>query len=224
MKRIAAFVLVVCLLLAGCSFGTQKLAVSDAEYANYVGAWFRGEDPWGGTVTVMIKSIVNGKMDWTFTEAFEEATLYQELKGTEVQSGTTRFTLKGSAAEDKNAAFEYQGLLELKDGTVVMTFAKWAVSRKVSGETVTIQDTSESKSLTVTLTKPPASELNTYTVQSGDSLHSIAEKYGISTRDLAIMNQTVIIETAKANGYEFDDVIEYAKYLFPGEVLVVPSE
>lgn len=37
------------------------------------------------------------------------------------------------------------------------------------------------------------------------------------------MNQTVIIETAQKNGYQFDDVTEYAKYLFPGEVLVVPN-
>ena len=62
-----------------------------------------------------------------------------------------------------------------------------------------------------------------YTVQEGDSIHSIAEAHGLSTKDLCILNQTVIIETAKAHGLEFDEVTEYAKYLYPGEVLLVPN-
>ena len=63
-----------------------------------------------------------------------------------------------------------------------------------------------------------------YTVQSGDSIHSIAKAHGISTKDLCILNQVVIIETAKSHGYEFEDVTEYAKYLYPGEVLLVPND
>lgn len=56
------------------------------------------------------------------------------------------------------------------------------------------------------------------------TVRSIAEEFGISTKDLAILNQTVIIETAQAHGHQFDDVIEYAKYLFPGEELLVPKK
>lgn len=76
----------------------------------------------------------------------------------------------------------------------------------------------------VVLIKTADDNLTTYTVKEGDSIHSIAKKCGISTKELAILNQTVIIETAQAYGYQFDDVIEYAKYLFPGEKLMVPKK
>jgi len=77
---------------------------------------------------------------------------------------------------------------------------------------------------TVILEKAADDSLMEYTVQSGDSIHSIAKEYGITTKELAILNQTVIIETAQAHGHQFDDVIEYAKYLFPGEILMVPKK
>jgi len=28
----------------------------------------------------------------------------------------------------------------------------------------------------------------------------------------------------RAHGYQFDDVTEYAKYLYPGEVLIIPEK
>ncbi len=59
-------------------------------------------------------------------------------------------------------------------------------------------------------------------MKEGDSIHSIAEEFGVTTKELAIINQTVIIETAQAHGHKYDDVIECAKYLFPGEILMVP--
>ena len=74
------------------------------------------------------------------------------------------------------------------------------------------------------LVKAADDSLMEYVVQSGDSIHSIAEEYGITTKELAIINQVVIIETAQKYGHEFDDVIEYAKYLFPGEELLVPKK
>ena len=211
-------------MLVGCSTGTEKLAVSDPEYSEYVGSWFHGEDPWGGNLSVTIKSIVDGKMEWTFTDSYDNSTLYQEMKDTVVKDDAAAFDVQGNDAENKNTTFNYQGTMELKDGTVVMKFENGEVMEGGSSSTRNVNELGSSGlSDQVTLAKPEGSELNTYTVQSGDSIHSIAKKYGISTRDLAIMNQTVIIETAQKNGYQFDDVIEYAKYLFPGEVLVVPN-
>ena len=227
MKRPAAaalaLILALSLLLTGCASGKGKLAVSDPEYAEYVGTWFRGEDPWGGELTVTIRSIVGGKMDWTFTDAYDGGTLYQEMKGTDVKDGTVPFDVQGKDAEDRNTSFRYRGTMELKDGAVAVTFESGAVTKKTPDGVSTVRGAETPASARVLLERPDESELNTYTVQSGDSIHSIAKRYGISTKDLAIMNQTVIIETAKAHGYEFDDVIEYAAYLFPGEVLVVPA-
>ena len=222
----AMIALLLCFLLTACSSGADKLAVSDPEYADYVGAWFRGEDPWGGKLTVTIKSIVGGKMEWTFADSFDNSTLYQEMKGTEVKDGLVPFDVQGRDAEDRNTVFRYQGTMQLKDGAVVMTFEKGAVENRKFGDGSPVRDAEALAdagiSGRVLLEKPAESELTTYTVQPGDSLHSIAKHFSVSTKDLAIMNQTVIIETARANGYEFDDVIEYARYLFPGEVLVVP--
>jgi len=223
-KNIVTIILAaaLCLLITACSSEIEKLAVSDQEYADYAGAWFRGKDPWGGDLSVMIKSIVDGKMEWTFTDSFDQSTLYQEMKETVVQDHAASFDVQGNDAENRNTTFQYQGTMELKDGTVVMTFESGAVMTQQDGPPV--RDVKElADAGRVTLEKPDESELNTYTVKQGDSLHSIAEQYGISTKDLAIMNQTVIIETAQAHGHQFDDVIEYARYLFPGEVLIVPA-
>ena len=222
----AVFALLLCFLMTACSSGRDRLAVSDPEYAEYVGAWFTGDDPWGGKLTVTIKSIVDGKMEWTFTDSFDSSTLYGEMKGTEVTNGLVPFVVQGRDAGERNTVFRYQGMMELKDGAVVMTFESGGVENRKSGDGSAVRTAEElaeaGSSGRIVLERPEDSEMTTYTVQPGDSLHSIAKRYGVSTKDLAIMNQTVIIETARANGYEFDDMIEYAKYLFPGEVLVVP--
>ena len=223
----AASALAFCLLLTACSLGGEKLPVSDPEYSDYVGAWFRGATPWGGKLTVTIKSIVGGKMEWSLTDSFDNETLYREIEETEVKNGAASFDVQGNAAEDKDTSFRYKGTMELKDGAVVMAFEYGEIVKgsQESGASVWDEKRMADAGISnrVTLEKPDKSELNTYTVQSGDSLHIIAEKYGVTTKELAIMNQTVIIETAKAHGYEFDDVIEYAKYLFVGEELVVPA-
>ena len=51
---IAAMVLVSC----GNS-KNEKLPVSDDAYADYVGAQFAGQDPWGGKLTITVRSIVD---------------------------------------------------------------------------------------------------------------------------------------------------------------------
>lgn len=213
-----------CLLFSACASKAEKLEVSDAEYSSYAGEWFRGEDPWGGNLTVMITGIVDGKMEWTFTDSFDDSTLYQAMKGTEVKDSAAVFDVHGNDAQNKKTAFRYQGTMELADGAVVMTFESGEVTKEDGSARRSVKELPDTDAARIRLEKPDRSELNTYTVQEGDSIHSIAEQYGISTKDLAIMNQSVIIETAREHGYQFDDVIEYAKYLFPGEVLVVPAE
>ena len=63
-------ILIVCMIvlgllsLTGChSGGNETLPVSDEEYMDYAGRQFAGEDPWGGILTVTVRSIVDGKMD-----------------------------------------------------------------------------------------------------------------------------------------------------------------
>lgn len=63
----------------------------------------------------------------------------------------------------------------------------------------------------------------TYIVKSGDTLHSIAGKFGTSTEALYIKNMLVIIKAANEHGVTFINPVKYAETLFPGTVLQVPA-
>lgn len=214
-------------LLAACG-DSEKLPVSDPEYADYVGCQFSGADPWGGSLAITVRTIVDGKMEWTFTDAFDEHTLYQEQSGTAIQDGIAEYEIQGKDVENDKVTFSYQGTLELRDEQIAFTFQKGSVttSSPEGGSDARMAEAlaGSGSDNTVVLKKAADDSLTTYTVQEGDSIHSIAERFGTTTKELAILNQTVIIDTAKAQGYEFDDVIEYANYLFPGEVLLVPRQ
>ena len=219
-----------CMVLSTAACGStskDSVPVSDAGYAEYAGYQFSGTDPWGGTLSITVRTIVDGKMEWTFTDVFDNHTLYQEQSGTVLEDGTAEFDISGSDVQDKDTTFEYRGTLELKDGRIIANLLSGSVmsASPEGGSASRMADALlySGQSTEVILEKPDPESLTTYTVQAGDSLHSIAEEFGIPTRDLIVCNQTVIMETAKANGYEFDDVSEYAKYLFPGEVLIIPG-
>ncbi len=219
-------VLLGALLLTACSSKKNApLPVPDEEYMDYVGRQFTGKDPWGGALTVTVRSIVDGKMEWTFTDMFDTSTLYQLVEETPVDNGPADFSVQGKDVENKNVTFAYEGKIELKDSAVTVTFGSGSGTTKAKGgdSSDRVAENLQSSGLSDKAVLEEDTSLDTYTVQSGDSIHSIAKAYGITTRELAIMNQTVIIETAKKHGYDFDDVIEYANYLFPGEVLRVPS-
>ena len=217
------------MVLAACgSSEDEMLPVSDDAYAEYVGAQFAGQDPWGGELTITVRSIADGKMDWTFTDSFDDHTLYQEQAETAIQDGIAEYSIQGSDAENENVSFSYEGTMALSEGQIIFSFLKGSVTTKSSeGDSdARVAEALEASGISneVVLVKAADESLTTYTVQAGDSIHSIAKQFGISTKELAILNQTVIIETAKAHGYQFDDVIEYAKYLFPGEELVVTKK
>ena len=226
---IASVIVIAAFILAACGNSKEeKLPVSDDAYAEYVGTQFSGQDPWGGILTITVRSIVDGEMDWTFTDVFDNHTLYQEQGKTLIQDGKADYSIQGKDVENENVSFSYEGTMELSDGQITFNFLKGAVTTSSSegGSEARMAEALEGSGIAneVILVKAADDSLTTYTVQEGDSIHSIAEKYGISTKELAIINQTVIIETAQAHGHQFDDVIEYAKYLFPGEVLQVPNK
>ena len=231
-KLLLVLLAILVLLLAACGKEPAEtgpagggLLVQSNENGNgdYAGYQFSGQEPWGGTLTVTVMNIADGKMDWSFVDSFEGHTLYQVQKGTALQDGTAAFDIQGKDVEQQNVSFHYQGSLELKDGKLTVTFNAGAVTDE-GGAALHDAASLSSPANQAVLEKAASGPYMVYTVQSGDSVHSIGKAYGISTRDLCILNQVVIIETAKAHGYEFDDVTEYAKYLFPGEELLVPKK
>ena len=201
---------------------------NDAEYAEYAGYQFSGKDPWDGTLTVTIRSIIDGKMEWTFTDSFEDHTLYQVQADTVLQNGMADFDIQGKDVEHENISFAYQGILELKDETITVAFNTGSViSESPEGDSSyhfaeTLADSGISNQ--VVLGKTADGPYVSYIVQEGDSIHSIAKAHGISAKDLVILNQIVIMDTAKSHGLEFDDATEYAKYLYPGEELLIPEK
>ena len=63
----------------------------------------------------------------------------------------------------------------------------------------------------------------TYIVKKGDSLHSIAEQFGVTTASLAMLNAEVLISTARKYGKNPTNVLEFADYIFEGEELKIPG-
>lgn len=223
-------------MLAACgnsSASSQKEALSvqesanDKEYAEYTGYQFSGSDPWGGTLTITIKSITDGKMDRTFIDSFENHTLYQAQNETVLKNAAAYFDIQGEDVEQKDVSFAYRGTMELKDGKITVTFDSGSVTSASpeGGSSYRFAESLSDSGLShqVVLDKAVNGPYVRYIVQEGDSIHSIAKEHGISTKQLAILNQVVITETAKAHGLVFDDAAEYAKYLFPGEELLVPN-
>ena len=77
-------------------------AVTDeTTYLDYAGYQFSGADPWDGTLAVTINSIIDGKMEWIFTDSFKCHTLYQVQQGTVLQDGKAAFDIQGSDVENE---------------------------------------------------------------------------------------------------------------------------
>ena len=62
-----------------------------------------------------------------------------------------------------------------------------------------------------------------HVVKEGDTVWAIAEKYGCSVEKGFMANMETIINTAKSHGVKCDNEIDYANYIYPGEVLYVPN-
>ena len=217
MKKRPGMLLAVCLaiglLLAGCSGNAgapsgvessqsessgQSAASSDSEYEEYVGNLFVGQDPWGGTLAVEVKSISEGKASWTFIDASEGSTLYQDVTDTKIADGRAEFTLAGRDLENDDT-FEYSGTLELKDGTVVMTFLSGAVATHSSeggsssrmAEALAGSGLSNSVTLYRSQTKPRsaqeggASQGAASAASVGDSVSSASDKSASADADKA---------------------------------------
>ena len=159
--------------MAGVCCGAEKChhfeAAEDAqaevpaESADYVGYQFAGTDPWGGNVSITIRSIADGEMEATYTDVLgEDTTLYAEMSGIPIDGTTAPFSPAGQSVEDENLLFSYVGSIELKDGQLVLTYE--------SGNTETVSDQGGStayhvealdenaKTITLTKTVDPTAE------------------------------------------------------------------
>ena len=58
-----------------------------------------------------------------------------------------------------------------------------------------------------------------YTVKKGDNLVNIARAHGTTWRVLFNLNEETIVTTAKLHGVQVKKYVEYANFIYPGEVL-----
>lgn len=87
------------------------------------------------------------------------------------------------------------------------------------------QDASQAEPATATPEKAPASETdNTYIVVKGDMLERIAKRYGLTTLELAEPNRDTIFEYAHRYGVRVHTLLRCSDFIYPGEVLIIPTE
>ena len=145
LKKITAVILIAAMvaLLAACSKGSDEPAPAGsasasvpgssfeavpADYSDYVGYQFAGKDPWEGDLAITIRTIENGKVAWTFTDVYDENTLYAEMTDTPIGGYTATFDIQGAAVENENLTFQYTGFIDFADGTLIVTFQTGAVT------------------------------------------------------------------------------------------------
>ena len=60
-----------------------------------------------------------------------------------------------------------------------------------------------------------------YIIQEGDTLSSIAERYGTTSRNLLVMNAEVIKAAAEKHGIVFESLEMYENCIYPGTIITV---
>lgn len=101
----------------------------EADYSDYIGYQFAGKDPWGGELTVTLRTLEDGQLTWTYTDLItNELMVYTEVGPTEFKDGKGEFEIKGKIMDDPgDSVFNYAGTIELADGNVVIKLTDGAV-------------------------------------------------------------------------------------------------
>lgn len=127
------------------------------DYSPYMGYQFSGKDPWGNNLAVTIRKIEGGKVEWTYTDVLgtgkDSMTIYNVLS-TDFKDGKTSFKLTNNP-KDKKYSYEYEGVLSLKDGKVIISFSSGALTTNSNegGSSSYQVGALETSSKTVSLTK-----------------------------------------------------------------------
>ena len=99
-----------------------------------------------------------------------------------IQDGKTEYSIQGKDVENENVSFSYEGTMELSEGQITFSFIKGSVTTSSSeGDSdARMAEALEGSGIAneVILVKAADDSLTSYTVQEGDSIHSIAESMG----------------------------------------------
>jgi len=106
---IASVIVIAAFILAACGNSKEgKLPVSDDAYAEYVGTQFSGQDPWGGILTITVRSIVDGHI--FLSRKVAEMNHYPAI---DVLGSISRLFTEIVTEEHKQAAYKMRKLMAL---------------------------------------------------------------------------------------------------------------
>lgn len=116
------------LLRATClekATGTIQIEVKPADWSNYIGKQFTGEDPWGNPLSVTLEGIEGNEVSFAYESVIGEGeyarTFLAESSG-EWKDGTIQFHVAAAAKEYAAMHLDYSGHLTLKDGRLFVTY------------------------------------------------------------------------------------------------------
>lgn len=86
----------------------------------YIGYQYAGTDPWGCQLSVTLRQVSGGNLEWTYTEILENGDMiYRELS-TPYTNGYSEWYIEGNIKDDMT--YNYSGNLKLQGGGVEFTY------------------------------------------------------------------------------------------------------
>lgn len=143
---------------AGDAATTEAAADPIAEMIGYS---YTGQDPWGAPLNVTLRTLENGKLEWTYAAVIgegEDALTLDAVSTDELKDGAVNFHITGKVMENEAMTFDYSGTLQLKDGKVVLTYADGQITEESpeGGSGSYHVGALDAAAKTVTLEKAPA--------------------------------------------------------------------
>ena len=123
MKKISKLLVVI--LSAVMVFSAASFAYAggfDAQANNMLGNQYSGQDPWGGELSITIRSISDTSLSWSFTDVFGNSTLYNEMADSPIYNGHVDFYVEGQDLYNASITYNYSGTLDFVDNQIVVTF------------------------------------------------------------------------------------------------------
>ena len=134
MKRMKGLVLSILILAVAlsCVCCSGKKA-EGADYSTYMGKEYSGQDPWGNPLSIKLVSMEESTVSFEYKDVIGEdeymSTFVTESSG-EMKEGVVPFHITAVSQESESIHCEYSGTLELKDGSLFVTYEDGAVNEE----------------------------------------------------------------------------------------------
>ena len=105
--------------------GTVSVEVKPADFSDYIGKKYSGEDPWGNPLSITVKSAEGNTITFEYMAVIGEgeyiSTFLTESSG-EFLAGSIPFHITETAKENEAIHLDYSGFLTLRNGNLFVTY------------------------------------------------------------------------------------------------------